>query len=454
MPGKWTMIAGLAVLLAGCTETAVDVPDVPDVPTIVSIRIDDVSTELLPGGTVQVVAHAVGAKGEELFGQLITFSGNSPAFATVSPTGLMTMIAPGTVRVTASGGGRTGTREFIVNFPVPTIASITPTSVPAVAAAVITVQGTGFLAGTVVRMNGAMKSTTVVSNTELRVSLATEDVATAGAAAITVFNPAPGGGTSGSLTLTVRTGPVCDFVASLTLGTPVAGLLDPTDCNNGTAAAPSYRDSYNFTTTVPTGVTFSLLSSAFNPLLLLTDATNSVTVHALASATRPMPALLRLLLPASTFAVLAGMRDSNALGAYTLASSASAAPDVTNCDTWYVVPPMNLTQTVTKADCGLAPHEAGNISTRATGMHEWYWDEYRIFLRAGQTITITLESTAFDAALWLADSNGHYVATNDNSGAGTNAEIVFTAPAHGMYRIEAAPSQAIGAIGVYTIRVR
>jgi hypothetical protein len=54
------------------------------------------------------------------------------------------------------------------------------------------------------RVNGANRTTTFVSSTQLNVAIPASDLATAATLAITVFNPAPGGGTSGAVNLTVN----------------------------------------------------------------------------------------------------------------------------------------------------------------------------------------------------------------------------------------------------------
>ena len=56
--------------------------------------------------------------------------------------------------------------------------------------------GTGFTPASVVRWNGAARTTTYVSRTRLTVSIPAGDVAAAGSATLTVSNPAPGGGVS------------------------------------------------------------------------------------------------------------------------------------------------------------------------------------------------------------------------------------------------------------------
>jgi len=90
---------------------------------------------------------------------------------------------------------------------VPTITSVVPSSVTAGGPGfTLTVNGTGFFAGSVVQVNGASRNTTFVSATQLTASILASDIATQGTDEITVFNPAlaAGGGTSAPFPLTVN----------------------------------------------------------------------------------------------------------------------------------------------------------------------------------------------------------------------------------------------------------
>ena len=89
------------------------------------------------------------------------------------------------------------TATISVTNPVPTTTSLSPTSASAGGAAfTLTVNGTGFVSGSVVRWNGANRTTTFVSSTQLRAAITASDIATVGTASVTAFNATPGGGTS------------------------------------------------------------------------------------------------------------------------------------------------------------------------------------------------------------------------------------------------------------------
>jgi hypothetical protein len=78
-----------------------------------------------------------------------------------------------------------------------------------------------------VRWNGLTRTTTFVSATQVQASMAASDVATAGTALVSVFTPAPGGGTSGNLSFTI-TNPSPTLTVNTTTvvgGTPVTVTL-------------------------------------------------------------------------------------------------------------------------------------------------------------------------------------------------------------------------------------
>ena len=67
---------------------------------------------------------------------------------------------------------------------------------PGGASFMLTVNGTGFVAQSVVNWNGSPRQTTFVAASQLMAKINAADIASAGTAGVTVVNPAPGGGTS------------------------------------------------------------------------------------------------------------------------------------------------------------------------------------------------------------------------------------------------------------------
>jgi PKD repeat protein len=103
-----------------------------------------------------------------------------------------------------------GTQTFnasvnvVATNPVPTVTSISPSSAPRSSGAfTLTVDGTNFISSSVVRFNGANRTTTFVSATRVTAAIPASDLVTAGSFPITVSNPAPGGGTSNAVNFVV-----------------------------------------------------------------------------------------------------------------------------------------------------------------------------------------------------------------------------------------------------------
>jgi hypothetical protein len=69
----------------------------------------------------------------------------------------------------------------------------------------LTVNGTGFVSGSVVHWNGAARTTHFVDQGRLTANIPGTDIAKAGTAAVNVVNPGPGGGTSGAVFFPINT---------------------------------------------------------------------------------------------------------------------------------------------------------------------------------------------------------------------------------------------------------
>jgi hypothetical protein len=115
----------------------------------------------------------------------------------------------GTFKVTvtspAPGGGTSAASNFVVDNPAPTLTSISPSSAKHGGAAfTLTATGTNYVSTSVIEWNGTKLTTKYVSGTTLTTTVPVADIATAGTASVTVFNPTPGGGTSAAKTFTIN----------------------------------------------------------------------------------------------------------------------------------------------------------------------------------------------------------------------------------------------------------
>jgi len=145
--------------------------------------------------------------------QLTTYVSFTEVRAFISPTDIE---VAGTATVTVFNPGPSGGTSNAQTFtimpgpnPVPRTCCLGQGSAPAGAPAfTLVVAGTNFTSGAVVRWNGADRATTRESSSRLTLEISAADIAAAGTATVTVFNPEPGGGVSNAQTFTITPTPV------------------------------------------------------------------------------------------------------------------------------------------------------------------------------------------------------------------------------------------------------
>ncbi len=144
-------------------------------------------------------------------GRPTTYVDSSRVTATISAGDIPTAGSQGISVVNPGpGGGTSSVILFAVrepDNPLPRISLISPS----IAAArtgwfSLTVNGSGFVKSSVVQWNGNNRNTLFTSATQLTATIYPSDIASAGTALITVFNPTPGGGTSNSQEFTIQPG--------------------------------------------------------------------------------------------------------------------------------------------------------------------------------------------------------------------------------------------------------
>jgi len=137
--------------------------------------------------------------------RLTTFVSDTQLTAAIPATDIATAGTASITVVNPNPDAVSGAATFTINNPAPAISSLAPATATAGGAAfTLTVTGSGFVNGAVVRWNGADRPTTFVSATELQAAIPATDIATAGTVSVTVFNPGPGGGESWAATFTIN----------------------------------------------------------------------------------------------------------------------------------------------------------------------------------------------------------------------------------------------------------
>jgi hypothetical protein len=227
----------------------------------------------------------------------------------------------------------------------------------------------------------------------------------------------------------------CANTTPYTLASSIDAELSLTDCK---LADGSFVDFYSVS--IPTGGTyiFTQTSTAFDTFLALLNV-RGAPIGVNDNFGNSTNSLLKEILATGTYTIAANSAAPNATGKYTLASAASTTP-VTNCEDVFLVPGISSPQTLQTTDC------------TANG---FYYDNYVVFLTLGQSITVSMTSSAVDSYLEIsAVGNPAVLASNDNIDPNTkDARIVYAAPAPGFYVIKAT-SAAAGATGDYTLSVQ
>ncbi len=196
--------------LAGCTGTTKGSPSsnptTPPPGSSVTVIVSPVSANVRAGATKTFSATVTGSSNTAVTWEVNGVAGSASATGTISASGLYT--APSTVSgsntvtvsaVSSANSSATGSSAVTLQNPVPVLTGIAPTSVPAGAIA-ITVNGSGFVSGAQVLLDGAPLATTFRSSTQLT---ATGSETSAGTFSIAVMNPNPGSATSSSQNLQV-----------------------------------------------------------------------------------------------------------------------------------------------------------------------------------------------------------------------------------------------------------
>ena len=194
---------------------------VSDAP-VASVQVSPGSAQLTVGSSSQFTATALDASGGVITGRPVTWSSSNAAVATVSTSGLVSALAPGSVQLTATVGGVDGTATITVTSVAVASVAVTPAS------ASVVVGGTVQLAATARDAAGNVLTGRTVSWSSATPGVATIDangLVTAVSAGTSVITATIDGVTA-SATITATAVPVASVSvspgsASLTTGSTV-----------------------------------------------------------------------------------------------------------------------------------------------------------------------------------------------------------------------------------------
>jgi hypothetical protein len=215
-----------------------------------------------------------------------TFASATQLTASVSASDL---VAAGTAQVTVftpapgdiAGGSTSNALPFAITTvnPVPTLSTLAPSSaLEGGPAFTLTVTGSGFVSASTVRWNGTNRTTTFVSATQLTAAIPASDLVAAGTAPVTVFSPAPGGGTSGAVAFTVTAVNPVPTLSTLAPSSALQGGPAFTLTVTGSNFVPASLVQWNGSSRTTTFVSATQLTAAIPASDLVAAGTAQVTV--------------------------------------------------------------------------------------------------------------------------------------------------------------------------------
>jgi hypothetical protein len=234
------------------------------------------------------------------------------------------------------------------------------------------------------------------------------------------------------VTFTAMGADPCVTASPYTVASTVNAALASYDCRLSTG---EYVDFYSTTLATAQALRFTMSSATVDTWLELYDPSANILAFNDDADQTSTNSVIRVFAPSGNYFLAGTSFDPNDLGDYTLTSAAMGGND--NCDAYWVVPGVSIT---------------GNVATTDCNFGGYHTDEYLVILRPGQTLTVTMRSTAVDSWVELYDSDGTLVDSDDDSGGGDDAILVHTASALDVYAIDASTFDP-GQTGAYTIQI-
>jgi Big-like domain-containing protein len=227
-------------------------------------------------------------------------------------------------------------------------------------------------------------------------------------------------------------------IAAYTLGQSVSGALTPADC---AGSDTPFFDLYAMTLPGPQSFTASLTTAAFDAVLVLGDTLSLFAVNDdSGDGSGGTDSFFRMIASGGLYLIAAQSYSAGETGPYALTTvAAPVAVDHCPFDV-FVTRGITTDQDIKATDC-------------VDSSGPFYYDVYEMFLDAGQTMTVTESSSAFDAELFLFVGST-LVGSDDNSAGGTNARVIHQAPVGQNQLVQIVPStKGTGVTGAYTLTI-
>lgn len=241
--------------------------------------------------------------------------------------------------------------------------------------------------------------------------------------------------------------PCVSAVLPFSVGTTIKGALDANDCLSDAV----FSDIYSTRLSEGGAYLFKLRATFDSYLYLATpdwfsDFERSLIAENNKESAATTNSAIKALLPAGSYILAATSVEWGAMGAYSL-SSEKTSDDVTDCEKVYIVRGLSTIQNIQASDC-----------LRTDG--PLYADQFHIYLSRGQSLKVSMESTAVDSFLELlvedpATGIRSMIASNDNAdtSGSKDARLAYFAAPSGYYVI-VARTALNGQTGGYTLTVQ
>ena len=206
-----------------------------------------------------------------------SFVSGSQLTATIPGTDL-TSVGAASITVLNPSGVESDPQTFTVTYPSPSVSTVSPGSALIGSTDLtVTITGTRFVPDSIVRWNGVDRSTTYVSGSKLTFVVPTADMASVGSNMVTVFNPAPGGGTSSATGFAVNY--PAPTVSGINPTNVLANVGDTTVTVTGSGFVSGSHVRWNGTNLTTTFVSDTELSAVIPAASLTTPGAQSITVN-------------------------------------------------------------------------------------------------------------------------------------------------------------------------------